>query len=67
MGRNDLEKCLKYETNKYRLHFQQYKVIRYIGEEAKIRQTILLENILDFSNNSRPRPKRVKKKTKYSS
>ena len=30
-----------------------------------MKQAILLENILDFSNQSRPRSKKIKKKTRY--
>ena len=49
----------KYKTNKYRFYFQQFKTIRSFGDityngkinikEAKIKQVILLKNILDFS------------------
>ena len=70
-------KNLKYETNKNRFHFQQFKTIRFFGDniyngkinikEAKMNQAILLENILDFRNKSRPRSNKDKeKKTKYS-
>ena len=38
-----------------------------IKRELKMKQGILLENILDFSNKSRPRSKtNIKKKTKHS-
>ena len=70
-------KNLKYETNKNRFDFQQFKTIRFFGDniyngkinikEAKMNQAILLENILDFRNKSRPRSNKDKeKKTKYS-
>ena len=48
-------KNLKYETNKNRFDFQQFKTIRFFGdniyngkiniEETKMKQAILLENI----------------------
>ena len=70
-------KDLKYETNKNRFDFQQFKTISFFGDniyngkinikEAKMKQAILLENILDFINKSRPRSNKDKeKKTKYS-
>ena len=70
-------KDLKYETNKNRFDFQQFKTISFFGDniyngkinikEAKMKQAILLENILDFRNKSRPRSNKDKeKKTKYS-
>ena len=56
---------LKYETTKHRFDFQQFKTIRSFGEsiyngkinikEAKLKQDILLENVLDFTNKSIPR------------
>ena len=65
-------KNLKYETNKNRFDFQQFKTIRFFGDniyngkinikEAKMNQAILLENILDFRNKSRPRSNKDKEK-----
>ena len=56
---------LKYETTKHRFDFQQFKTIRSFGDsiyngkinikEAKLKQDILLENVLDFTNKSIPR------------
>ena len=68
-------KDLKHETNKYRFDFQQLKAIRSFGaniyngkiniKEAKTKQDILLEHILDFSNKSRPTSNnKIKKKNK---
>ena len=51
-------KDLKYETNKYRFDFQQFKTM-YNGKinrkEARIKQVILLENILNFNNECAPK------------
>ena len=58
-------KDLKYETNKYRIHFQQFKTIRSFGDcihngkinlkEVEKKQKNLFENIVNFDNKSRPR------------
>ena len=58
-------KVLTYETSKYIFDFQQFQTIRYFGDsiyndkinirEAKMKQVILLVNILDFRNKSRPK------------
>ena len=48
----------KYKTNKYRFYFQRFKTIRSFGDtyngkinikDVKIKQVILLKNILDSS------------------
>ena len=68
-------KDLKHETNKCRFDFQQLKAIRSFGaniyngkiniKEAKTKQDILFEHILDFSNKSRPTSNnKIKKKNK---
>ena len=56
-------KDLKYETNKYRLDFQQFKTIRSFGdsiyngkinkEEAEKKQNNIFGNIVNFDNKSR--------------
>ena len=66
------QKDLKYETNKYVFDFQRFATIRSFGEsiyngkikidEAEMKQTNLLENIMNFSNKSRPRSKKEKDK-----
>ena len=58
-------KVLTYETSKYIFDFQQFQTIRSFGDiiyndkinirEAKMKQVILLVNILDFRNKSRPK------------
>ena len=58
-------KVLTYETSKYIFDFQQLQTIRSFGDsiyndeinirEAKMKQVILLVNILDFRNKSRPK------------
>ena len=59
---------LKYETNRYEFDFQQFETLKPFGDgkisidEADIEQTNLLENIVNFSNKSRPRSKRDKYK-----
>ena len=68
-------KVLTYETSKYIFDFQQFQTIRSFGDsiyndkinirEAKMKQVILLVNILDFRNKSRP-TKIIKKDKKYS-
>ena len=65
-------KDLKYEANKYVFDFQRFKTTRSLGEsiyngkinidESEMKQTNLLENIMDFSNKSRPRSKKEKHK-----
>ena len=65
-------KDLKYEANKYAFDFQRFKTTRSLGEsiyngkinidESEMKQTNLLENIMDFSNKSRPRSKKEKHK-----
>ena len=59
------QKDLRYETNRYRYDIQQSETVRSFGDsvyngkiiidEAEMEQTNLLENIVDFSNKSRPR------------
>ena len=66
MGKNK-RGDLKYEVGKYIFDFQQYETIRFFGEsiyngkinidEAEIDQTKLLENMVNFNNNSRPTSK----------
>ena len=56
---------LRYETNRYRYDIQQSETVRSFGDsiyngkisidEAEMEQTNLVENIVDFSNKSRPR------------
>ena len=56
---------LRYETNRYRYDTQQSETVRSFGDsiyngkisidEAEMEQTNLVENIVDFSNKSRPR------------
>ena len=68
-------KDLKYETNRYKFYFRQFETRRSFGDsiyngkisldEVEMEQTNLLENIVDFSNKSRPRLKKDKDKTKY--
>ena len=58
-------KDLLYKTNKYIYDFQQYETIRSFGEdiytsksnidEAEMDQINLLENLVEFNDNSRPR------------
>ena len=58
-------KDLTYETSKYIFDFQQFQTIRSFGDsiyndkinirEAKMKQVILLVNILDLRNKSRPK------------
>ena len=58
-------KVLTYETRKYIFDFQQFQTTRSFGDsiyndkintrEAKMKQVILLVNILDFRNKSRPK------------
>ena len=65
---------LKYETNRYEFDFQQFETLKSFGDsiyngkisidEADIEQTNLLENIVNFSNKSRPRSKKVRIKNK---
>ena len=67
-------KDLKYETNKYVFDFQQFETIRSFGDsiyngksnidEAEMKQTNLLENIMGFSNKSRPRTRNNRIKNK---
>ena len=64
-------KDLKFETNRYIFDFQQFETIRSFGDciyngkinikEAEMKQTDLLENIINF-NKSRPRTKKEKDK-----
>ena len=64
------QKDLKYETNKYVFDFQRFEIIRSFGEsiyngkinidEAEMKQTNLLENIMNFSNKSKS--KKIKKR-----
>ena len=59
------QKDLRYETNRYRYDIQQSETVRSFGDsvyngkisidEAEMEQTNLVENIVDFSNKSRPR------------
>ena len=66
-------KDLRYKTNRYTHDFQHFKTTRsfadnsYTGkitiDEAEMDQSNLLENIVKFNNNSRPRLKQVKEKT----
>ena len=66
------KKNLKYETKKYIYHFQQYKRIRSFSDsiythkinkvEAEDHQSNSLNNIVEFSNKSRPRSKEGKDK-----
>ena len=59
------QKDLRYETIRYRYHIQQSETVRSFGDsiyngkisidEAEMEQTNLVENIVDFSNKSRPR------------
>ena len=65
-------KDLKFETNRYIFDFQQYETISsfddsiYNGKisikEAQMKQTNLLENIINLSNKSRARTKKGKDK-----
>ena len=68
---------LKCEVGKCKLDFQQYETIRSFGEtirsfgeskiymaEAKMDQTNMLENMVNFNNKSRPKNKEGKKKKK---
>ena len=65
-------KDLKYETNRYKFVFQRFETLRSFGDsiyngkvridEAEMEQTNLLENIVNFSNKSKPRSKRDKDK-----
>ena len=65
-------KELKYERKKYVYDFQIFETVRSFGDniyndkisikEAEMVQTNLLENILDFSNKSRPRSKKDKER-----
>ena len=58
-------KVLTHETSKYIFDFQQFQTIRSFGDsiyndkinirEAKMKQVILLVNILDLRNKSRPK------------
>ena len=58
-------KDLTYETSKYIFDFQQFQTIRSFGDsiyndkinirEAKMKQVILIVNILDLRNKSRPK------------
>ena len=64
-------KDLKFETNRYIFDFQQFETIRSFGDsiyngkinikEAEMKQTDLLENIINFKK-SRPRTKKEKDK-----
>ena len=68
------QKDLRYETNRYRYDIQQSETVRSFGDsvyngkiiidEAEMEQTNLVENIVDFSNKSRPRWKKDRIKTK---
>ena len=59
------QKDLRYETIRYRYDIQQSETVRSFGDsiyngkisidEAEMEQTNLVENIVDFSNKSRPR------------
>ena len=63
-------KDLKYETSRYKFDFQQFETIRSFGDciynskiskdEVEMEQTNPLENIVNFSNKSRPRSKKDK-------
>ena len=65
-------KDLKYKAGNYKYDFQQYEMIRSFGEsiysgrisinEADMDQTNLLENMVKFSNKSRPKTKEGKDK-----
>ena len=63
-------KDLKFETNRYIFDFQRFEKIRsfdiYNGKininEAEMKQTNLLANIVELSNKSRPRSKKEKDK-----
>ena len=65
-------KDLKFETNRYIFDFQQFETIRSFGDsiyngkvnikEAEIKQTNLLENIINFSNKSRSKTNKQKDK-----
>ena len=60
-------KDLKFETNNYMYHFQQFETIRYFNnstysgkisiDEAEMGQTSPLENMVKFNNKSTPRSK----------
>ena len=67
-------KNLKYETNKNRFDFQQFKTIRFFGDniyngkinikETKMKQAILLENIQILEINLDQDQIKIKKKNK---
>ena len=53
----------KYKAGKHKYDFQQCETIRSFGiHEADMDQTNLLENMVKFSNKSRPKTKQVKDK-----
>ena len=66
-------KDLKYETNNYVYDFQQFETTRYFGyniytgkfiiDEAEIDQNNLLESMVEFNNNTRPKKRDGKEKT----
>ena len=71
---------LKCEVDKCKFDFQQYETIRSFGEtirsfgeskiymdEAKMDQTNMLENMVNFNNKSRPKNKDGKKKNTFHS
>ena len=65
-------KDLKNKTSKYIYDFQQFKTIRYVGnniftgkikiDEAEKDQSSLLENIIEFNDKSRTRSKEGQEK-----
>ena len=72
MGKKIKQKGLKYQTNKYTYDFKQFEKIRFFGDniytgkvnidEAEMNQSNLLENVVKFNNNSRPKSKEHREK-----